>query len=308
MQGPTQNPKGPGGGNGGSTIVEIPEVLAFTHRYADRNTSAPSPSECVADSIQRQKSETPPEEKAETTGLQSVRCRLKASGISDDAADIIMSSWRPRTRRMYDMYIKKWTEYANERQADPHSPPLEEGVNFLAKLIRDKASLSAVCTARSALSCYLCKYDGVSFGSTELVRRLIKGAFEENPTLPRQKETWDVNTVLDMLNTWVPLDKLTLKELTLKLVVLIALLTGQRYRTIHALDITCMSLKDDKCTFFFVNTVLKHTRRGTHLAPIELHAFPNNGNLCVITTLKEYLRKTSSLREKQCSTELFIGL
>ena len=37
------------------------------------------------------------------------------------------------------------------------------------KLIRDKASLSAVCTARSALSCYLCKYDGVSFGSTELV-------------------------------------------------------------------------------------------------------------------------------------------
>ena len=198
------------------------------------------------------------------------------------------------------MYNKKWTEYVNERQADPLSPPLEEGVHFLAKLIRDKASLSAVCTARSALSCYLCKYDGVSFGSTELVRRLIKGAFEESPTLPRQKETWDVNTVLDMLNTWVPLDKLTLKELTLKLVVLIALLTGQRYRTIHALDITCMSLKDDKCTFFFVNTVLKHTRRGTHLAPIELHAFSNNGTLCVITTLKEYLRKTDSLREKQC--------
>ena len=88
---------------------------------------------------------------------------------------------------------------------------------------------------------------------------MIKWAFEESPTLPEQKETLDVNTVLDMLNTWVPLDKLTLKELTLKLVMLIAFLTGQRCQTMHALDITCMSLKDDKCTSF-VNTVLKHTR------------------------------------------------
>ena len=73
MQGPTQNPKGPGGGSGGSTIVEIPDVLAFTHRYADRNTSAPFPSGCVAETTQRQKSETLPEEKAGTTGLQSVK-------------------------------------------------------------------------------------------------------------------------------------------------------------------------------------------------------------------------------------------
>ena len=90
---------------------------------------------------------------------------------------------------------------------------------------------------------------------------MIKWAFEESPTLPEQKETWDVNTVLDMLNTWVPLDKLTLKELTLKLVMLIALLTGQRCQTIHALDITCMSLKDDKCTFFCKYCLKTHTPR-----------------------------------------------
>ena len=45
---------------------------------------------------------------------------------------------------MYDKYIKKWREYANDRQADPLSPPLEEGVNILAKLVRNKASMSAV--------------------------------------------------------------------------------------------------------------------------------------------------------------------
>ena len=135
---------------------------------------------------------------------------------------------------------------------DSISPPIEEGINFLATLIRDKASLSAVCTARSALSCYLCKYEGVSFGNTDLVRRFIKGAFERNPSLPKQslKETWDVNIVLDMLNTWVPVDKLTLKELSMKLVMLIALLTGQRCQTVHALDTASISLKEKKSVFF----------------------------------------------------------
>ena len=39
-----------------------------------------------------------------------------------------------------------------------------------------------------------------------------------------------------MLNTWMPLDKVTLTELTLKLVMLTALLPGQRCLTLHALD------------------------------------------------------------------------
>ena len=79
----------------------------------------------------------------------------------------------------------------------------------------------------------------------------MKGVFEKKPVLPRYKNTWDVNTVSKELESWISTEKLTLKELTYKLCILIALLSGQRCQTIQALQITpdAMQLTDSKCTF-----------------------------------------------------------
>lgn len=170
---------------------------------------------------------------------------------------------------MYDVYLQKWKRHASEWEMDSVSPSLAEGVNFMATLVQDKTSLSAVCTAQSALSCFLCKYEGVTF----CIMTWYDGSFKQNPTFHKQlKEPWNVNIVLTMLNTWMPLDKLTLKELTLKLVMLTALLLGQRCLTLHALDTAHMSLMDKKCAFF-VNSVLKHTRRGA-LIKLQLNLLP----------------------------------
>ena len=56
-----------------------------------------------------------------------------------------------------------------------------------------------------------------------------------------------------------------------------------------------MALKDNTCTFF-VDTLLKHTRRGAHRAPIELFEFKENTNMCVLVTLREYLKIAQPLR------------
>ena len=121
----------------------------------------------------------------------------------------------------------------------------------------------------------------------------MKGVFKVNPSLPKCHTTWDVNTVLELLKTWAPVEKLTLKELTMKLCMLIALLSGQRCQTLDALDINFMDVQEDKCTFY-AHTLLKHSRRGAHQAPIELHAFSVNKSMCVVTTLKECLHRTVS--------------
>ena len=47
------------------------------------------------------------------------------------------------------------------------------------------------------------------------------------------KEIWDVQVVLNHLGTFHPVDTLTLKQLTYKLVMLLLLVTGQRSQTIH---------------------------------------------------------------------------
>ena len=126
---------------------------------------------------------------------------------------------------------------------------------------------------------------GAAFRCNELVKKTV---FEKKPALPRYKNTWDVNIVLKELETWIPTEKLTLKELTYSL--LFALLSGQRCLTIQALQITpdAMQLTDSKCTFR-VNSLLKHSRRGTHQAPIELYSYKTNESLCVVRVLQEYL-------------------
>ena len=70
--------------------------------------------------------------------------------------------------------------------------------------------------------------DGVPFGQQKVVIRFIKGVFEMKPALPKYSNTWNVNVVLNYLELLHPHNKLTLKELSQKLAVLLVLLSGQR--------------------------------------------------------------------------------
>ena len=64
-----------------------------------------------------------------------------------------------------------------------------------------------------------------------------------------------------------------------------------------------MSLDDDKCTFF-LDKLLKHSKPGTHLKPIEFRAYPPDPKLCVVLCLKAYLKVTADLRLNE--TALFV--
>ena len=94
----------------------------------------------------------------------------------------------------------------------------------------------------------------------------------------------------------------------MKVCMLIPLLLGQRCQTLLALktDFTFMDLSDTKCTFN-VHSLLKHSRSGTYQAPIELYSFTENKPLCVVSTLREYLRRTRHLRNSN-SSNLFLTL
>lgn len=60
----------------------------------------------------------------------------------------------------------------------------------------------------------------------------MRGLFNLRPSLPRYSATWDVNTVLTYISSLKLVHTLSLKTLTLKLVTLLAILTGQRVQTL----------------------------------------------------------------------------
>lgn len=241
--------------------------------------------------------------------MQSIRERLENRGFSSQAADLFMESWRQGTKTAYTTYIKKWQFYAKTHEIDQISPPVAHAVNFLADLYSKGASFSAICTARSALSCFFELEDTTeTFGNLACVKRFIKGVFEKRPSIPfkDRMSVWSTDTVLAFLETWYPHTTLNLKELSLKLTMLLVLLSGQRSQTIHALDISNMKLSENKC-IFYISKLLKHSRIGTHQQPLQYIAFPKNPALCVIACIKEYMERTKTIRETNKESKLLVS-
>ena len=97
--------------------------------------------------------------------------------------------------------------------------------------------------ARSALASFLVLEDGtLNLGSHSFVSRFMKGVFKLRTPTPRYTFIWDVKPVLDFLLRLSPARVLSLKQLTLKLATLIALVSAQRVQTILCMSLDNMTL------------------------------------------------------------------
>ena len=210
---------------------------------------------------------------------------LESQGISTEASRIIVQSWRSGTTTQYQTYYKKWESFCCRRKINPLQATLQDGINFLGDLFATGVGYSCINTARSALSSIIVLPGSVHFGSHPLVTRFVKGVFESRPSLPRYKEIWDVNSVLKVLATWTLGVDLSLRDMSWKLTMLLALLSGQRVQTLKALTLTSMTLTANKCVFT-IETPLKTTRPGKHLGRIEFLAYEPDRNLCVVQHLQ----------------------
>jgi hypothetical protein len=146
--------------------------------------------------------------------------------------------------------------------------------------------------------------EGFTVGSHPLVIRFLKGVYNLRPTTSRYCQTWDVSIVLNYLKTLWPVTTITLKQLTLKLAMLIALSIAGRSQSLHLLTIENMRKVSSSVTLFY-SDLLKQSRPGVKTPFAELKTFSLDQKLCVVHTLYEYLKRTDTLRgENKC---LFIS-
>lgn len=91
-------------------------------------------------------------------------------------------------------------------------------IEFLTMLYKKELSYNSLNVARSALATFVEFKRGSTVGAHPLISRFMKGVFNRRPPTPRNDVIWDVNIVLEYLRKLTPVNKLTLKQLTLKLV------------------------------------------------------------------------------------------
>lgn len=82
--------------------------------------------------------------------------------------------------------------------------------------------------------------------------------------------------------------------LTKKLIMLLALVTAQQCQTLTKLDIAFMQETPDKI-IFTVREIIKTTRPGKHLEPIEIAVYHQDLRLCFVHHIKHYLAKTHAI-------------
>ena len=164
---------------------------------------------------------------------------------------------------------------------------ISQVLNFLAGLYDKQLSYSTLNTTRSALSSILHMDTCRNFGSHPLTVRFMKGGFEKRPPHPRYNKIWDESLVLKYLASLDPVDTLTLKDLTLKLLMLLLLVTGQRGQSTHLLNIVTMHLSDTSCVFNLTSHT-KTSQAGKPVSTITVQEFKQDCCICPVKALKEY--------------------
>ena len=169
-------------------------------------------------------------------------------------------------------------------------------MTFLTRLHDEGLSYSAINTAKSMLSSIFEIVHYANIGNNVLVRRFMKGIFNIKPVIPKTIFTWDVKQVLEFLGS-LENKSLTLKLLSVKLALLLILTTGQRCQTLKSINIDNLELTKDYVKIR-IGDLLKQSKLNSHLAELYIEAFKQNPAICIVKTLKYYLRKTENLRSE----------
>ena len=176
-------------------------------------------------------------------------------------------------------------------------------IKFLTELYNKGQGYSAINTARSALSTFL-GMDGTTIGNAQFVKRFLKGVFELRPSKPRYSFIWDVNIVLEFLKIFYPYEGIPLSHLTYKLVMLLALSTSQRTQTLKAIKLNNMVFGNE-LVMIPIYSLLKQTSAKNRKFCIYLKPFGEDPAICVVTALKEYIKRTEVNRKTE--NQLFIS-
>ena len=226
---------------------------------------------------------------AKISSMAHIREYFTSRGISTEATDLLLSSWRPKTN---NSLFAKWSCRYTERNRDPTMGPVEDIINFLAHLFKEGYQYRSLNYYRSAISAVHSKVDGQSVGQHPLVTRILKGVYNERPPLARYSTFWDVGVVLRYLRGLGENKALSLQLLTLKSAMLLALTRPPRSVDLSKLDIWARSFTSTGVTFK-AQHLSKQIRSSKSLADFFYPRYPEDKTIYPVVTLQAYEDRTS---------------
>lgn len=104
---------------------------------------------------------------------------------------------------------------------------------FFLNYSKKDLSYSAINSHQSALNLFL----SLNQKDLKITSRLLKGVYNNRPAVLKYSNIWNPQPILNYLEKCFPLDKLSLKDITLKLVTLIVFTTVHRVQTLAKISV-----------------------------------------------------------------------
>ena len=171
---------------------------------------------------------------------------FSSRGVSPEASAFLLETSPVTTQHLLNGLCH---EQNKDPTFGPTVGPIEDVVNFLSELFSKVYQYRSLNSYHSAISAVHHKVDGYSVGQHPLVLRLLKDAFNERPPLSRYSFFWNVDVVLAHLKGLGSNGSLSLKILTLKTAMHMALARPARSADLASLDVHDQSITDEGIVF-----------------------------------------------------------
>ncbi|XP_071572414.1 uncharacterized protein [Temnothorax nylanderi] len=234
-------------------------------------------------------------------GREVIRESFRARLIPSVAIPTMLASLSEATIKQYSRPLHLWWNFCHRRQLSLYSPTVPQMLEFLAQELNPTGSYSSLNTMRSAIS--LISQNEI--GQHPAVKRFCKGVAARNPPQPRYDYVWDPAPVIVKLASIYPYDSCSMNVITKKLILLLALATGQRAQTLASIRISQISINDKM--IIRIPDRIKTSAPNRAQPLFYFSRFQDRENLCIVRLTEYYIDKTKELRPSGCDF-LFISL
>ena len=227
--------------------------------------------------------------------MQSIRGQYEAAGVSGRATELLLAGWSKKTNTAYQSGWSRWTSWCNKREVNPLSCGIQPFLDFLSDLFREGLKYRMINLIRSAVSMTHVPIESTPIGQHPLVSRLMKGVHNSRPPEPQYSSTWDVSMVLSWIKKLGKNEDLSLKDLSGKLALLMALVSANRTSELQALDLRFRVYTPEGVRFKLAS-LTKKRKAGAPVRECFYASFTKDTCLCVVQCLKAYEEATKSHR------------
>ena len=235
--------------------------------------------------------------------IPGLRESYEAKGLSKRATFLLLGSKREGTTNVYAGHWKKWNSWCSKREANPFNCHINLVIDYIAELFDKGLEYRTIGVIRSAISAYHIPVEGFKVGEHPLVKDAMSGVDIKRPPKPKYCVIWDVEKVLNFFRKQPDDGKLSLRMLTHKAAMLLALAAVSRGSELKMLNIKYMAESDTKLVFYFTQPPKHWRKKGVSPKPLEIRA--SGMNLCPVKTTKSYIVRTTIHRGE--NSQLFIG-